>query len=293
MSFRDTPITKNCEVIDVMGRRIATSTARKASVGQETVIDNWQPFQIRGGRVTPARVTTGTTFYETGPVFMPTINGLPMDHPSARLNGTGDVYLNATFDLVQVLGEGAGGYDQYYFVLAETPTISFNKVASAPITCNRSYSTGARSIGGQPKASWKLGTIGSPTKTSFRYFNGYKHQIDFWEEQNGFFEGNPRPIYGKRIEVDPEEKVWPTVALNVQILHYFEVVNYELYPNLNDYEYEFTASGALYGELSNFSGAAYAGVISNTGGIDYGDNTGGATFYTSLFTTLAAETPLL
>ena len=116
MSFRDTPLTKNCDVADVMGRRIATSRARKASVGQETVIENWQPFQIRGGRVTPARVTTGTTIYGSGPVFLPTINGFPMDQPSARLNGTGDVYLNATFDLVQVLGPGQDGYDQYYFV---------------------------------------------------------------------------------------------------------------------------------------------------------------------------------
>jgi len=289
MSFRDTPITKNCEVVDVMGRRIATSTARKTQVGQETVIDNWQPFQIHGGRVTPARVTTGTTISGSGPVFLPTINGLPMDHPSARLYGTGDVYLNATFDLVQIFGPGIAGYEEYYFVLADAPRISFIKEATLPISCNRVYTTGERSIGGQRKASWKLGTIGTPTKNSLRYFNGYKHQIDYWEEQSGFFQSDPRPVYGKYLDFESEEKVWPTVSLNVEIVHFYYIQGY-LDGNAPEWEFELlTFSGGSYGRLSGFSGAAYGSVISNNGGRIYGSSQGPSS-PGDLFTTLAVET---
>ena len=256
-----------------MGRRIATSGARKTQVGQETVIDNWQPFQINGRRVTPARVTTGTEVNEYGPVFLPTINGFPMDHPSARLAGFGDVYLNVKFAFDE--------NDHFIIDAAMPPFISLTKEGGV-ITYNRSYATNEVTMENSI-ASWKLGTLERPIKNTFRYFNGYK-----WQSADVESEGEP--IYKKgpgSIGYDSFENEWAVVSLNVEAIHYLQVKD----PEFDEWEFPLSI-----GRLCNHSNVAYKNVTQSvptgTSGRFYGYNQGPSSYGFDLLTTLAVETPL-
>jgi len=270
MSFRNIPLTDNCESIDVMGRRIIESTVRRKT-GNETVINNWQPFQIHGGRVTPVRVTTGTETYEHGPIFMPLINGFPMDDPSAKLTGEGDVYLNVkfTFDA-----------NNHFIIDAGTPPYISLRRDGGVIQCTRSYSTGARTMSGNSVASWKLGAIRRPIENTLRYFNGYKKQWDDAESEDG-------PIYGKGpgiVGTETFEDDWPVVNISVSVVHEYSIQSTPVPPG-GELVYEYFD----FGRFSNLSNAAWRSASGTGTGMDYGGNGGPPNFALDLLTTFATE----
>jgi len=155
-----------------MGRRIATSTARKASVGQETVIENWQPFQIKGRRVTPCRVYLPYTFPNPGLFYMPLINGIPMDDPRASLTGTGDVFLNVKFEFIQEPDEFT--VHNYRLALSESnpPNISTVSAGRDFKYSSSIYSLKPVVMTGSGWYSWKIGSIGFVRQNNMRYFSG-------------------------------------------------------------------------------------------------------------------------
>jgi hypothetical protein len=207
MSFRDTPITKNCDVVDVMGRRIATSTARKASVGQETVIENWQPFQINGRRVTPCRLYVNTFENATNDDHhMPEINGVPIDEPGARINWVGDVYLSVKMVLVK---DEFGVNTEILSIDPDVkPVIESVSKGDKLVVIYTGVSVvgdyDRPSISGDGWVSWKIGRIqnASPRVENYlRYFTGHDESWNGYDVENG-------PIYKKGDAYPGPPKEW-------------------------------------------------------------------------------------
>jgi hypothetical protein len=218
MSFRDTPITKDCTVLDVMGRRIATSTARKAVVGNDELIEHWQPFQIKGRKVTPCRVALPSTFPAPVLYYMPLINGIPMDDPRASLTGTGDVYLNVRFEFIQEPNKVTVHNYRLVISASSPPNISTTNEGRDLKYTRSIYSSKPYIMTGSGWYSWKIGSIGSVRQNNLRYFSGvgyfpqssikpaYKSDIDF-----------SKPIY-KKVTYGVDEngdKQWGAVAIEI------------------------------------------------------------------------------
>jgi len=258
MSFRDTPITKNCDVVNVMGRRIATSRARKKPE-QDTLVENWQPFQINGRRVTPCRVYFDDPNV-VDPLYMPKINGVGMDEPGATLTGSGDVYLNVKFEFIVNPLYPGGPVD--YIIISETdpPNIS---TTDRGRDLSYTYDTESEdySMTGSGWYSWKIGSIGSVKQNNLRYFSGVGsipfNQIDF-----------SKPIYKKDTKYVDKDGIGEWGAVGISVVS-TEVVQSA---PLADPEYE--AAGASFGRYDEFVSTAgfdqslflntkYVGVIYN------------------------------
>jgi hypothetical protein len=250
MSFRDTPITKNCDVVNVMGRRIATSRARKASVGQETVIENWQPFQINGRRVTPCRVYFDDPNV-VDPLYMPKINGVGMDEPGATLTGSGDVYLNVKFEFIVNPLYPDGPVD--YMIISETdpPNISTtDRGKDLSYTYNIGIDNNSYSMTGSGWYSWKIGSIGSEKRNNLRYFSGVGsipfNEIDF-----------SKPIYKKDTKYVDEDGIgeWGAVGISVSAFSTFQSAPFpDPYEEPSDVFFRFNEFGSSTFALKNLAG---------------------------------------
>ena len=196
MSFRDTPLTRNCDVVDVMGRRIATSRARQKPE-EDTLVENWQPFQINGRRVTPCRLQVNVIDQDP---HMPEINGVPIDEPGARINWVGHVYLSVKM----ALQEDA----------PDVPTIDPNvKPIIEPVSRGDKLEiiyNGAgtpsptASINGDGWVSWKIGRIQNTSpriENYLRYFTGHDERWNGYNVENG-------PIYKKGTFYPGPPKEW-------------------------------------------------------------------------------------
>ena len=201
MSFRDTPITKNCDVLNVMGNRIVTSRARKNQVGREEIINNWQPLQIYGNKVKPCDIVYPGYFDAV--YYMPTINGVPIDDPRASINWSGDVYLSVKF---------AADYDSPTDLFKIDPDPRYAPQIgpeSQGVAVEYSQRWGGGRPGmavTQPWCSWKIGRVGD---SYLRYFSA-KNELSQEEIDAG-------PIYKKDVTdpAFPGELFWGTVAVFV------------------------------------------------------------------------------
>jgi hypothetical protein len=202
MSFRDTPITKNCDVMNVMGRKIVTSRGRKNQVGREEIINNWQPLQIYANKVKPCNIVyTGYLgSYVDAVYYMPKINGIPIDDPRASINWSGDVYLSVKFTVD----------DDTPFLFKIDPD-PFYPPQIGPeskgvfVEYESEFGGPGFSIT-QPWCSWKIGTVND---SYLRYFSA-KNELSQEEIDAG-------PIYKKDV-IDPafpNELFWGTVAVFV------------------------------------------------------------------------------
>jgi len=200
MSFRDTPITKNCDVVDVMGRRIATSRARKKPE-QDTLVENWQPFQINGKRVTPCRLQCSG---DPDKAYMPEINGVPIDQPGARINWLGDVYLSVKFAVL----------DESYNSIAIDPAV--NPVIGPAsrgdkLELEKGRDSGIVTLVSDGWVSWKIGRIQNTkpkVENDLRYFTGHDQSWNEYNDDLKQYDVENGPIYKKGTFFKGPPKEW-------------------------------------------------------------------------------------
>ena len=191
-----------------MGKRIATSRARKAQVGEGETIEHWQPFQINGRRVTPCRVYFDDPNV-VDPFYMPKINGVGMDEPGATLTGSGDVYMNVKFEFIVNPLYPGGPVDYIIISESDPPNISTTDQGK-DLSYTVNLMSGEYSMTGSGWYSWKIGSIGSVKQNNLRYFGGVGEQpfkeIEFSE-----------PIYKKDTKYVDENGIgeWGAVGINV------------------------------------------------------------------------------
>lgn len=183
MSFKSSPITKNCTVLDVMGRRIVIEDGKRIKTQAAGIsVTNFQPFQIYGNRVKPCRLTCdGVNF------IMPLVSGQPMDSSTATLTGTGDVYLNARFNIIDNVFT-----DPLIWTL-ESAYIGFT-MESSQMSYTEDIETGDLTLE-NGWFSWKIGSIGDSAVSNMAYYSGYEifSDEDFIDgpiyEEGTFFTG--------------------------------------------------------------------------------------------------------
>lgn len=212
MSFRKYPLTKDCDVLDVMGKRIVTAKKRMIA-GVEETITNWQPFQINGRKVTPCRVRLSTPAPPGGEpehlIYMPLINGIPMDESGARLTGSGNVYLSMKFVM--------SSSDPDNYIISDPDQLPTIGTALMGDRLEVDVNVDIRSITNSGWVSWKIGNIADGTTNYMRYFTGHDERWNDYDVENG-------PIYKKGTFYPGPPKEWGLSVINLMSVNYVNQV---------------------------------------------------------------------